>query len=284
MGIVFSFFVTNTAPSFSAGPSDGGSSESTPTTAGNGVNFSATATDSEGNNYYLAICKTNAVTANNGAAPTCDGGNWCISTSTASESAASCTYTTQAEDVGSQTWYAFVCDHNDASLCSASSQGSGDSGSPFVVTSGGNQAPSISAGPSDGGSSASSPTTAGNDVTFTATAADAESDNYYLAICKTDSITPNNEASPTCGGGNWCTSTSTASESQATCSYTTLEEDTGNNAWYAFVCDYNASSACSGSSQGSGDTGSPFVVGSASAGAGIKFNSGIKVNGGIKGP
>jgi hypothetical protein len=36
--------------------------------------------------------------------------------------------------------------------------------------------------------------------------------------------------------------------------------DDGTQAWYAFVCDYDAASACSSSSQGSGTTGSPFVV------------------------
>ena len=119
--------------------------------------------------------------------------------------------------------------------------------------------PGFSAGPSDGGSSSSSPTVSGNNVTFTATATDGQSDNYYLAICKTNSVTANNNSAPTCGGGNWCISSSTTSGSQASCNYASQAGD-GSKAWYAFVCDYNASSSCSASSQGSGTTGSPFYV------------------------
>ncbi|KKP32805.1 MAG: hypothetical protein A2312_04460 [Candidatus Staskawiczbacteria bacterium RIFOXYB2_FULL_32_9] len=123
-----------------------------------------------------------------------------------------------------------------------------------------NTAPTIGTGHSDGGSSTATPTTAGNNVSFTATATDGESDNYYLAICKTNAITANNNGVPTCTGGNWCISSSTASASQANCNYTTAGKDAGSKSWYAFVCDYNASSACSSMSQGSGNNGSPFVV------------------------
>jgi len=125
--------VANTVPSITSGPSDGGSSSGTPTHAGSNVTFTATATDSESDNYYLAICTTNAVTTGNAAAPTCDVGNWCISTSTVQGEQATCSYTTDSEDIGEQAWYAFVCDHNASGECSVSSQASGDNGSPFVV-------------------------------------------------------------------------------------------------------------------------------------------------------
>jgi hypothetical protein len=120
--------------------------------------------------------------------------------------------------------------------------------------------PIDSSGPSDNGSSASNPTLSGNDIDFSITATDSESDNYYFAVCKTNSITANNEAVPTCGGGNWCVSSSTVSASQASCSYTTSDTDEGDNAWYAFICDHNADSACSVAMQGTGDNGSPFSV------------------------
>ncbi len=120
--------------------------------------------------------------------------------------------------------------------------------------------PIESSGPSDSGSSASNPTLSGSDIDFSITATDSESDNYYLAVCKTNSITANNEAVPTCGGGNWCISDSTVSASQASCSYTTSGTDEGDNSWYAFVCDHNAESACSVAMQGTGDNGSPFSV------------------------
>jgi len=124
-----------------------------------------------------------------------------------------------------------------------------------------NTAPTIGTGPSDGSSSTATPTVAGNNVAFTATATDGETDNYYLAICKTNAITANNNSAPTCATNQtWCVSASTASASQATCNYATTGANGGSNAWYAFACDYNSASACSSMSQGAGVTGSPFVV------------------------
>ncbi|MFA5877790.1 MAG: hypothetical protein WC845_00200 [Candidatus Staskawiczbacteria bacterium] len=131
-----------------------------------------------------------------------------------------------------------------------------------------NSAPSISVAPSDGGSSAASQTKVGDDVSFTATAIDGESDDYYLAVCKTNSITANNLGAPTCGGGNWCVSSSIDSGSVAFCDHTTVAGDEGSKEWYAFVCDYNALSMCSSSSQGD----SPFVV-DATAPAGADISS-----------
>ena len=123
-----------------------------------------------------------------------------------------------------------------------------------------NNPPVFNAGPSDGGSSVATPTIAGNDVVFTATATDSNSDQYYLAICKSDAITPNNNQAPECTGGSWAISPVTDSGSQASVTYTTSSGDAETNAWYGFVCDKNPSGACSVSSQGSGDNGSPFYV------------------------
>ncbi|MGB2762383.1 MAG: YncE family protein [Minisyncoccales bacterium] len=124
-----------TAPSFTAGPSDGGSSGTSPTDVDSNVSFTATGTDGDSDNYYLAICKGNNITANNEAAPTCDDGNWCISSSTSSGSEAGCNYTALVGDSESNVWHAFVCDHNTSSLCSSSSQGAANGGteSPFKV-------------------------------------------------------------------------------------------------------------------------------------------------------
>lgn len=127
--------ITNAAPAFTAGPSDGGSSASTPTTPGANVTFTATANDANGEQYYLAICKTNAVTPGDDAAPTCDGGSWAISTATNDDAQASVNYATSGSDVTTNVWYAFVCDKvSGGGSCSSSSQGSGDNGSPFVMT------------------------------------------------------------------------------------------------------------------------------------------------------
>lgn len=126
----------------------------------------------------------------------------------------------------------------------------------------GNSGPSFTDGPAESpASDATTPTNAGSNVTFQATASDSNNESYYLIICKTNSVTPVNGDAPTCGGGAWCTSTLTDSGDQATCSYTTLTGDAESNAWFAFACDANASSsACSASSQGSGSSGSPFKV------------------------
>jgi uncharacterized delta-60 repeat protein len=134
--------ISNQPPAFTAGPSDGGSSAATPTNVGSNVTFTATASDPNGDNYYVAICKTAAITPHNGSAPTCDGGSWgSVGGSTVSGSPITpITYTTLASDPESNVWYAYACDGNGISdNCSAYAQGSGATGSPFYV----NHAPSL---------------------------------------------------------------------------------------------------------------------------------------------
>ena len=66
----------NTAPVISNTPSDNGSSVGSPTQAGDNVNFTIVASDTELNKYYLAICKSNVITAgSNGSAPSCPEGS-----------------------------------------------------------------------------------------------------------------------------------------------------------------------------------------------------------------
>ncbi len=104
--------ITNQAPFPTATPSDGGSSSSTPTIVGSDATFTVTAKDVNADQYYLAICKTDAVTVGNDTFPTCDGGKWPDANPTATNSASQATetYTTLVGDVGSNAWYAFVCD------------------------------------------------------------------------------------------------------------------------------------------------------------------------------
>jgi len=126
----------------------------------------------------------------------------------------------------------------------------------------GNSAPTFTVGPAENpASSTTSPTNVGSNVTFQATATDANNNNYYLIVCFSNSVTPGSGAAPTCGATTYCTSTSTVSGAQASCSRTALAGDPASNTWYAFVCDGIASgSACSTANQGSGDSGSPFIV------------------------
>jgi hypothetical protein len=124
-----------------------------------------------------------------------------------------------------------------------------------------NAVPVITAGPSDGGSSATTPTNEGSDVHFTATAIDGNTDGYFLKICKTNSITPNVYAPPDCAESQQiCTSAEAASGTTASCDFNTLGFIGESQDWYAFICDYNADPLCSAAVQGSGVNGSPFSV------------------------
>ncbi len=79
------------------------------------------------------------------------------------------------------------------------------------------------------------PVTIGLDVTFTSTATDAESNNWYLIVCRTDSVTAG--APPTCQANEtYCISSSAvASGSENSCTWTSTQ--TGTQNWYAFACD-----------------------------------------------
>ncbi len=243
--VTTSVTVGNSAPSFTAGPAESTASTTTsPTNAGVAVTFEATASDSNNENYYLAICKTNAITPSNGSAPTCGGGNWCISSSTASGSEATCSYTTLTGDSETNAWYAFVCDVNAvASSCSSSSQGTGDSGSPFQV----NHVPSFTAIAEDG------PIDPGGTVTWTATASDSDSaggaDTVKLIVCKTAGISNGD-----CDGGEsdrWCVSSASASD--PSCSFEdTAPTPDGSFSAYVYIVDnhnFGASSGTQGSDE-----------------------------------
>jgi hypothetical protein len=224
--VTTSVTVGNSAPSFTAGPAENPASSTTsPTNVGLDVTFQATANDSNSENYYLLICSSNSATATNGGAPTCGDTTWCTSTSTSSDSQATCSYTTQTGDSTSNTWYAFVCDGNSSSAqCSTGQQGTGDSGSPFEV----NHAPGFSS-PSN-----NSPQNPGGTITWTTTSSDSDSDTVKLLVCKTAGI-----SGDACDGGagdTWCSSSLVASN--PTCDYNipSVAPDVTNDA-YVYVVD-----------------------------------------------
>jgi uncharacterized delta-60 repeat protein len=150
--------VNNQPPVFDSGisgPSDNGSSGTTPTNAGANVNFTATASDPNGDQWYLAICKTPYIKPSNNALPVCcsDAGlttcgdpyKWIMNSPGAQKNSgeeASLFFRTNATDAESNPWYAFACDGNGAGgigdpdhQCSTYSQGSEEtsSRSPFNV-------------------------------------------------------------------------------------------------------------------------------------------------------
>ncbi len=126
--------ISNSAPSFTVPPFENPASiVTTPINVGSILTFDATATDTNNENYYLTICRTDTVTHNGTSSPTCPGGQICVSSSTVQGNQATCNYTVQASDLEDTEWYGFVCDSIAEGSCSASSQGVGDSGSPFYV-------------------------------------------------------------------------------------------------------------------------------------------------------
>lgn len=89
------------------------SSTSSPTNSGSQVQWRATATDSNAEDYYLLICSnSNAPTANASAAPTCGAGaiQWAVSSAASSSiEAIAATTTTEVSPFAEQNdWYAWV--------------------------------------------------------------------------------------------------------------------------------------------------------------------------------
>jgi hypothetical protein len=238
--VTTSVTVGNAAPTITAGPAENPASyTASPTNVGSNVTFQATAEDSNGEDYYLLICSTDAATATNGGSPTCDDDTWCTSTATSSESQATCSYTTLVGDSTSNAWYAFVCDGNSSSAACSSSgdQGSGDSGSPFEV----NHRPSFSSPSNDG------PKDPGSTVTWSTTVSDSDSDNVKLIVCKTTGI-----SGDACDGGSgdtWCESSLVASNPSCGYNIPSVYPDGSYDA-YVYVVDehdFGSSDAAQGS-------------------------------------
>lgn len=216
--------VGNSAPVFTSGPAENPASyATTPTNVGSSTTFQATATDANNDNFYLIVCSTNSVNPTNGGAPTCGATSRCVSSSTASGSPASCSRTALAGDPVSNDWYAFVCDGTASAACSAASQGTGDSGSPFEV----NHRPSFS------NANSNTPQNPGGTLTWTATSTDPE-DNVKLLVCKTPGISGN-----ACDGGagdTWCSSSFSASDPSCGYSIPAVAPD-GSNSSYLYIID-----------------------------------------------
>ena len=99
-----------------------GNAPENPANEGETAVYTGTGDDPEDNNYYLIVCSSNAVTAHNGGAPTCDATTYCTSGSTADTSQATCNFNPVAAFAGVEnpTTYSFLCD-NHASQADCSS-------------------------------------------------------------------------------------------------------------------------------------------------------------------
>ncbi len=264
--IATSVTVGNSAPTFTGSVyEDPASTATNPTAIGAIITFRATATDANGENYYLIVCSSNSVTpGTGGGAPTCGDTKYCGTTSpTTSGSASSCSYTTKSTDAWSNPWYAFACDTNATSTCSPASQGTGSDGSesPFYV----NHPPTFTS------VSNNSPVNPGQSVTWTTqTTSDPDTGSTVkLLICKSNT-TPTNG---TCSGGasgTWCSSSAVASNPSCSYSVPNPNPDGSNNA-YAFVVDNFNLSSSSKTSNFSVNNIAPVV-------SAVTFNGGNDIN------
>jgi hypothetical protein len=222
---------TNIAPAFTTFPSDSGSASTAPTNYGANVTFRGTATDTDSNDYYLAICKTNAITAGNDGPPTCTAGSWCVSSAASTSVEATCQY--QAADPSeSLDWYGFACDKRagfSIAKCSAMSQGNGGilNNSPFAI----NHPPIYSSittsvdNQNPGGSFTISTVSSDTDVA-------GGTDTLRLHICVTNSA-----SFAGCASTTICTVTSTSSPN-AKCYFTdTAPTPSGATTYYGFMYD-----------------------------------------------
>ena len=226
----------NASPVISSGPetsipSDGNN----PINVGNNFTFQTTATDISAEDYYLIVCKTDAVVPGvAGAPPTCSGGSWCVSSVTDSGVQSSCTYTTQDSDAESNDWYAFVCDNNTtfASCSSPGATGTGSTGSPFKV----NHDPNFSLITDDGGGGSDSGSNPGGSITFAGASSDDDidtlQDTVKLVVCA-DSA---GATSSGCSGVELCSSTYTASNPTCQFNIPSVAQD-GSFDYYAYIFD-----------------------------------------------
>lgn len=249
--VTTSVTVGNSPPVITAGPAESTASDgTTPTNEGANVTFQATATDSNAEDYYLAICKTDSITPGAaGAAPTCAASStWCVSTATDSGVQASCSYTTVNGDAESNVWYAFVCDNNStASSCSLTGDdGNGATGSPFKV----NHDPSFSAVSDNGGGGADSGADPGGTMTFTATASDGDSDTVQDTVKLVVCADVSGATASGCAGTQICASTNSASNPSCQISIAGVAPDTTVN-YYAYVFDSHSFASSSNYRTGS---------------------------------
>jgi hypothetical protein len=223
------------------------SSTSTPTNSGSQVQWTARATDSNAESYYLLICSNgNAPTANSAAVPTCGAGatRWAVSAFTVSgaTSTAATTTTEVAPFAEQNDWFAWVCDAVATNpRCNAvATQGSGSTASPFNV----NKRPTFTAFTDD------SPALPGATVTFTTTASDPDvvptNDTVRLFVCSSDQFSTSTDS---CDDTTlFSTTTLSASNPSGTYVIPIPMQDTAYAA-YGFVVDNHGHEAVGGAQE-----------------------------------
>lgn len=232
------------------------SSTSTPTNSGSTTVWAAQATDSNGEDYYLLICKSSSTpAAGTSTAPTCGGGGidqWAVSTATPSGSVAQVSTTTQEAWAERNDWYGYICDGNAGSPRCNAAQYNGlhnpgpaaADASPFMV----NHRPTFTLAADD------SPTLPGATTTWTTTSEDPDDiggdDTLKLFVCKA----PDFDATiPDCGaGGIWASSTYGTTNVSAE-GYIAPPAQDKDHAAYVYIVD-NHNHPAIGATQGSDTT------------------------------
>jgi hypothetical protein len=218
------------------------SATSTPTNSGTSTVWTAIGTDSNGENYYLLICKASSTpTPTAGGAPVCGGGGtneWAVSAATASGAQAQTSTTTTESFAEKNSWYAYICDGNPGSpRCNATMHNGLDeagpasaTSSPFVV----NHRPTFTLAADD------SPALPGTVVTWTTTATDTidvirGGDQLELLVCKSNDFSA---ITSSCGaGGTWATSSWTTAGNPSTSTTLAIPlQDTDHDA-YVYIVD-----------------------------------------------
>ncbi len=233
------------------------SSTTTPTNVGTSTVWTAQATDSNGEPYYLLVCMSSSTPiAIGGQPPVCGGGStdqWAISALTPSGTFAEVSTTTQVSWNERNPWYAYICDSNagDPSCNDIMYNGLDDGtadpqDSPFIV----NHPASFTVAADD------SPTLPGDTVTWTTTATDTVdtlrgTDSLQLFVCKSNDF---DVSIPGCGpSGAWATSTLFAAGNPSTSTVLAIPlQDTDHDAYVYVVDEFNL--AATGAAQGSNTT------------------------------
>jgi hypothetical protein len=248
--------VLNTPPNWTVNAQElYDSATDTPTNVGTSTVWFATATDDNGEDYFLLICNTpSAATPVGNGPPECNGGSsnrFARSATTTSGTVATASRTALAGDPESNDWWAFVCDSNAGTpQCNTTAtQGvptSTTNRSPFVV----NHRPTFSLFADN------SPTLPGRLVLWSSTATDTDTlggiDTLRLFVCRAPGFDPTTAVG--CTNGSWASSTvpSSVGDPTATTTITIPTVDRDYTA-YGYVVDQH-NLAASGGSQGTDST------------------------------
>lgn len=184
------------------------------------ITYTGTATDFDGDNYSLTVCKDDSIL--DGYPGTCNGGpTLCTSDNFIQGTEASCEYNTTIADAETTiTAYGFICDEG-SSTCNTSTTITTkvNTTAPIWIV---NLAEDIDPGYT------------GSTLTWTGTANQPSGGKYIMVVCNSSSI--NHGYPGTCGDTNYCTSTATNDDAEASCGYLVTSSDAGTLNAYGFLC------------------------------------------------